>query len=286
MLLATIWALNAVAIFGYAVFVRNPEFLALHPIFPEIFGQSYQFFSRASVLIAFLAIAVELVRDFRFKWLLSFALVVVISAGAELLGTSTGLPFGPYEYTALLGPKIANLVPWLIPLSWYTMAIPSFIIARQIISDRRWSAVVSRILLASLILVHWDLTLDPAMSQLTPFWIWGTTGPYYGTPLLNLFGWFVVSLLIMAALEVTVGRWRFARPRWHWNFYLANLVLPYGICLAAGLWLAVALSTGFMIAIIWADRSSRAPSSHPLRLSKNFRSEASAVTAPVVDSQR
>ena len=40
-----------------------------------------------------------------------------ISLGSELLGTSTGLPFGPYSYTNQLGYKIFGLVPFNIPTS-------------------------------------------------------------------------------------------------------------------------------------------------------------------------
>jgi uncharacterized membrane protein len=254
MLLGLIWLLNLVAVFGYAVFARNPEMLNLHPLFPVIFGQSYQFFSRISVALAFCAVVAELTRQIRFQWILPLLLVCLISAGAELLGTSTGLPFGPYEYTDLLGPKIAGLVPYLIPLSWFTMAIPSYLIIRKIYQRNGAGWSWFRITLSSLVLVHWDLTLDPAMSQLTPFWIWGTTGPYYGTPILNLVGWFVVSLFIMASLEWSIGSKRFSNIRWHWNFYLANLVLPFGICLAAGLWFAVGMSSVFMAALFWAAR--------------------------------
>ncbi len=41
---------------------------------------------------------------------------VLISLTSELLGTSTGFPFGQYSYLSGLGYKIADLVPFTIPL--------------------------------------------------------------------------------------------------------------------------------------------------------------------------
>jgi uncharacterized membrane protein len=48
--------------------------------------------------------------------------------------------------------------------------------------------------LASFVLLSWDLSLDPAMSYATRYWIWGSTGAYYGMPWLNLFGWYVTGI--------------------------------------------------------------------------------------------
>jgi hypothetical protein len=60
----------------------------------------------------------------------------------------------------------------------------------------------------SLILLAWDLALDPAMSYATRYWVWGETGPYYGMPWLNLFGWYVTGLALMGVLDVVPrGRW-------------------------------------------------------------------------------
>ena len=55
---------------------------------------------------------------------------IAISLTAELMGTSTGFPFGAYHYTTGLGYKIAGLVPFTIPLSWFYLGLSSFLIAR------------------------------------------------------------------------------------------------------------------------------------------------------------
>jgi len=55
---------------------------------------------------------------------------VFLSLSSELLGTSTGFPFGHYHYLSGLGYKIAGLVPFTIPLSWFYLGLVSYVIAR------------------------------------------------------------------------------------------------------------------------------------------------------------
>ena len=62
-----------------------------------------------------------------------FALAAVISLGAELLGTMTGAIFGRYYYTDELGPKLFGEVPIVIPLAWFLMLYPSWLIANLMV---------------------------------------------------------------------------------------------------------------------------------------------------------
>lgn len=234
-LLALLIGVNSVSIFGYATFGLHPALLSQVPGAPEIFAVAYPFFARLQIALAFLVLAVALTQRLGTRWFLSFVTVFVLSAGSELAGTSLGIPFGKYEYTALLGPRLFDKVPILIPLSWYTMALPAYALVA------RWPSAVARVTLGSILLLCWDLTLDPAMSYLTPFWIWEKTGAYYGMPASNLFGWFVTGVALMGAFEVVrvrafVGE---ISERFYLKYYLANLMLPVGMAVAAGLWLSI-----------------------------------------------
>ena len=80
----------------------------------------------------------------------------------------------------LLGVKWFDRVPLLIPLSWFTMAVPAF--ALSYFTFRHSSQVFVRIIFGALLLTVWDLSLDPAMSYLTTYWNWGESGPFYGMP--------------------------------------------------------------------------------------------------------
>ena len=77
------------------------------------------------------------------------------------------------------------------------MAFPSYVIANGMTDSRaaRWG-------IGALLLTTWDLTLDPAMSSLTRYWVWETPGPYYGMPLVNLAGWFATGVAIMAGFDL------------------------------------------------------------------------------------
>jgi putative membrane protein len=43
------------------------------------------------------------------------AAILLVSASVELFGARTGFPFGAYQYTDNLGPKLFNLMPLIIP---------------------------------------------------------------------------------------------------------------------------------------------------------------------------
>ncbi len=123
-----------------------------------------------------------------------FFVVTTLSYLAELLGSTTGFPFGKYHYTDLLQPQIAG-VPLLIPLAWLMMLPPAWAIAQIIVSRANFRFSILFVLLSSLAFTAWDLFLDPQMVG-WGFWQWETPGPYFGIPLSNYLGWIVVSALI------------------------------------------------------------------------------------------
>ncbi len=176
--------------------------------------------------------------------LIFFGLAVGVSAAFELLGTGTGWPFGQYGYTHGLGWKIAGLVPYSIPLSWYYLGLAAYLLARAILV--RWAPSVGPwgpVLLGTWLLMAWDLVLDPAMAHPdlpVKFWVWHTRGAYLGMPLINLVGWTVCGALFMGA------------SRWLWGDDVDPAVVPpwfpgvvyavnlgFGIVLCA--WLGLAL---------------------------------------------
>lgn len=158
---------------------------------------------------------------------------VLVGGISELMGTTTGLPFGAYNYTEWLGPKFLDHVPYFIPASWFAMAIVCLDLAGRIV-DKRWE----RIVVASLFMVLWDVSLDPAMSKAFPFWTYPDGGFFFGMPAMNWFGWFVVSLVIMMGYEILAGG--LPRPsRWAPLIFFLNAFFPLTISLLYGLYPAV-----------------------------------------------
>ncbi len=248
-MLGVLVTLNAVSIFGFATFGRHPEWLARYPWSVPVFAVANAAFAQGQILVSLVTLLLLLWSEVRWGWLAAFVSVVALSGLSEFLGTSFGIPFGKYEYTSLLGAKFLGKVPFLIPPSWFVMAIPSFGLATWL--SRRHPARVYRIGVGSLLLLMWDLTLDPAMSFLLPFWIWEKPGTFYGMPWSNLFGWYVTGLAIMGAFEgLGVSRWLVrVNPRSLAIFYLANLMLPLGMVLVAGLWSSVLFTVGVTAAV-------------------------------------
>lgn len=244
------YVFTAITVAGYASFGVNPGLVARHPWAAPIYAPAFQFFAIGHVLVAGVALLLLLGLTVGLRWVAAFVAVYAISLGAELMGTGTGLPFGEYRYTDGLGVKWFDHVPALIPLSWFFMALPSYAIARRL--GPPGQGALGRVLLASLLLLSWDLALDPAMSYATSYWVWGQDGPYYGMPWLNLFGWYVTGLAIMAALEaLRAWRWTDVLPPDRMvGFYAANLALPLGMCVAAGLWVAVAATVGVLGVVV------------------------------------
>ncbi len=249
------------ALVGYGLFGLRPELLPQVDWLVAFWRISFQFFAQVHIALGALVLLVVLVQRLRLAWVPALVAVYLIALASEYVGTGYGIPFGNYEYTTLLGAKIGDRVPWLIPLSWFLMAVPSYVLARVTLPSRaqRWS----RLLFAALILTLWDLALDPAMSYQSPFyWRWTDSGPYYGMPWINLVGWMGTGFVIMAALEFLGGaRWADRLPvRWMAAYYGITLLMPFGMLVLEGLWLAVGVTAaGYAVAcalhLVWTERA-------------------------------
>lgn len=128
--------------------------------------------------------------------------VAVCAWLVEYIGSTTGLPFGAYDYTDRLQPQLGN-VPVIIPLAWLMMLPPAWAVATAILrpQQRRTQSSVGRLLafvaLSAVAFTAWDLFLDPQMVR-WGFWVWNQSGAYFGIPLLNFAGWLLASALITA----------------------------------------------------------------------------------------
>lgn len=229
------------SLLGYGIFTSRPDLLIQVDPQAQFFAWAFHGFAVGNMLFGGLAVVSEALIQDKQKALWAFLAVYSVSLSSELLGTTYGVPFGAYAYTSLLGVKWFDRVPLLIPLSWFTMGWACWILAR------RASSGAAAILFGTAMLVAWDLLLDPAMSRVTSYWIWGDEGAYYGMPWMNLLGWGVTGLILLMLMNQIApspcGSVRFAACA-----YAINFVLPLGFCLLNGYWLASLagpLSIGF-----------------------------------------
>jgi uncharacterized membrane protein len=178
------------------------------------------------------------------KTLIFFAASTLISLSMELLGTTTGFPFGPYAYTSFLGPKILGHVPYPIPLSWFYMGLTSFLLAHLLVARAgRPHQTPWTLLGGAYFLTMWDLSLDPAMANVhlpVHFWLWYANGPYFGMPVRNLVGWSVTGLIYMSVSRFFWREHLDTRRLVAWlpfGMYTANTLFAIVLNLSVGLWL-------------------------------------------------
>jgi uncharacterized membrane protein len=186
---------------GLLLVLPHPDFILHLPAFgQEAFKLSMAGGGVVYIVLGALAVALYGARVLGTKPLLAFLVPsLVISLSSELLGTSTGFPFGHYGYLSGLGYKIAGLVPFTIPLSWFYMGFSCYVLVLAGLAPRNgqprrgWAAAgfgLAGVFLAALLLTAWDLVLDPAMSQApVPFWAFQDVGEFFGMPYRNLVGW-------------------------------------------------------------------------------------------------
>ncbi len=204
---------------GLLLVLPNVDFIASLPEFGNVaFRWSMAGGGVVYMLLGMIAVAIYGYRTLGQKLLLTFMIpAIAISLTAELMGTSTGFPFGAYHYTTGLGYKIAGLVPFTIPLSWFYLGLSSFLIARvglQKYDLPRWLSSIMAIAFGSLLLMSWDFVLDPAMSQTSvPFWEWDQAGAFFGMPYQNFAGWFGTGAVFMGVASLFWGNRTFALSR-------------------------------------------------------------------------
>ena len=188
---------------------RVPVVLAVTTVllqiaYPLVGGQPRDVLTVITVVAFFLASTTHALVHRGLRWT---ALYVLVTTGtgllAESIGTSTGFPFGEYDYAGSLGWKLLS-VPVVIPLAWAMMAYPCLLVGQRLASTRLGAAAVGGFALAS-----WDLFLDPQMVE-AGHWAWSDVqlalpgSP--GIPVSNYLGWLLVAVLMIGVLQLLPRR--------------------------------------------------------------------------------
>jgi len=191
-----IWPILAI----YAAFAAAKPLLAETAL--EAFVPAF------SILLAVLFVLFHAPRQIGWKNLaVFFALTFLISWSYESLSIATGFPFGNYHYSDILGPKLGT-VPLLIMPAYFSVCYISWQIARTLTEgltpkqSHGWPVV----LVASFVMVMWDLSMDPARATVRQAWIWHDGGAYFGVPFVNFAGWFLCVATIFAAFAIWLHR--------------------------------------------------------------------------------
>jgi uncharacterized membrane protein len=207
----------------------------------------------SGVLCALLAMASE--QGWR-PTLVLLALATTVAGTMELIGTTTGVPFGHYQYTELLGYKLFGHVPLLIPPSWFMMLYPALLLAS--LRLRGWLA---RAAVAAAVLTLWDVALDAACTAGFAQWQWLQQGSlwgwlpevhFYGMPLENWLGWLLTGGLISALFLRVQPDWKPTRHSIGIWLYLVQGALAAMMALLLGRgWASLLWLVGMAAVLLW-----------------------------------
>lgn len=166
----------------------------------------------------------------------NFGWVTGLTFAVEYVGVSTGIPFGSYRYTEVLGPTLLG-VPVVIALAWYATETAALGLSVQLLGGRNSRLPVS--LVSAILVVALDIVLEVSAAFVHRYWLWeGNRVPW-----VNYLSWFVLSFLMSWCLQYP----RLAEKPRHpytagmvyfmiWILFaltdiLAGFVLPVGVSL-------------------------------------------------------
>lgn len=167
------------------------------------------------IVLALLFALLHGVVVYRPRGILTFAAICIVVGGvAEQIGVHTPFPFGRHYFTALMGPRLFGVPVLLVP-AYIGMGYVSWMLARLLVGlpkSLSRKELLMLPLIASCVMVAWDLAIDPMFSVLAPAWKWPEGGAYFGVPVSNFFGWFVTVYCIYQSFALYLRRR--VGPKW------------------------------------------------------------------------
>jgi uncharacterized membrane protein len=195
-LILVFFIFNLLFIFTY----KDPNLLALD-----------SFVATALIFIVVFLYAVE--RYGKKNALIFFIVTSLVSLFFENLSVLTGFPFGFYHYSPSLG---VLAVPLIIIFEYFAMGYLSWILAHILTGQYSKKLEGKQIfivpLVATFIMVMWDLTVDPISATLQGLWVWTYPGPFFGIPISNYFGWFLVVYIFLQILALYLSKYDTIKP--------------------------------------------------------------------------
>lgn len=165
---------------------------------------------------------------------LFFIITLLVSFFFENLSIRTGFPFGFYHYSPTLG---LLAVPFIIIFAYFSIGYLSWMLSHvltsQYSSKLREKQVFLVPFIAAFIMVMWDLSVDPISSTLQGLWIWTSPGAYFGVPISNFFGWFLVVYIFFQIFALYLFKYDSIAPekilKLNNKPYWSEVAIVYGI---------------------------------------------------------
>lgn len=179
------------------------------------------------------------------RFLIFFGWASGVGLLAEVLGMKYGTLFGGhYIYSnttqALLGVPITVVLYWAIFIMVGYGVVNAFWFwldrTRPTWPHDRWWKLVPLVALDGLVVTIIDLIMDPVQVHIGA-WKWLEGGPYFGVPLGNFVGWWMVVVIVSAGFRWLEYRWPRPMPEANPIVHLVP-VLGYALIGFTYAWLA------------------------------------------------
>ena len=183
---------------------------------------------------------------YRVEGILTFAAFCLGTGGlCESLSLRTGFPFGHYHFTTVMGPQVFGL-PILLVLAYLGIGYCSWVVSIVILGYRSKPLLGTRVValpvLASFVMLAWDLSMEADWSTVDRAWIWQNGGPFYGVPVSNFIGWYLTAYLFYQLFALYCRAKPIIRPASSWSYWRSAILL-YALCAFGNLfilWLPMA----------------------------------------------
>jgi bisanhydrobacterioruberin hydratase len=121
------------------------------------------------------------------SWLL---ITFFIGYGIEVIGVKTGLIFGDYFYTEVLGYAVFG-VPVLLGFNWIMVSFGSY----SLVNNLKITTTF-KVILAALLCVLLDIFIEP-VAIFFNYWVWSGGSP----PIQNYLAWFAVAAVLQGLAQ-------------------------------------------------------------------------------------
>jgi putative membrane protein len=196
-LIAVFFISNILLIFTY----KNPNLLALDSFLVTAF-------------LFIIAILHGMERYGKKNILVFFLITWAVSFFFENLSIMTGFPFGFYHYSSSLG--LLN-VPLIIIFAYFAIGYLAWMLSHVLTGQYSRKLEGKQIFIvpfiAAFLMVMWDLTVDPISSTLQGLWVWTTPGAYFGVPISNFLGWFLVVFIFFQIFALYLSKYDSIEPK-------------------------------------------------------------------------
>lgn len=173
------------------LFVLVGFVVAVNPIVPEEVTAPLHWADACLMLLAAANVLLAVIRrDGRRDAFISLSIVIAGAGLVTAMGAATGRPFGPYEYTPNLGPRIMGVLPIAVPFLWYAVIASGHYLVFHFakLKSRRLTALAVAACVAL-----FDLLFEPFAAFVKSYWLWKTAE----IPSQNYVAWFVAAFVLV-----------------------------------------------------------------------------------------